>query len=383
MEVMRSAVLLLVLVLIPALMASQVNLNIIMPDKYLRELSDLSVLGKELWGTPLTCSVLKAYEGEMLRGALAQFNKTIVNDYLQFAKYMMESYKLMSGRVLPPPVQVTQAKLILGSAQAYLRAIQADVAALENVTQSFDFPECQTNATEDTLMKLANVTALSPEEAIEMVNSLKPGKVNPADCYFMMRLHEILTGLKKWISLKKMQLKELETRVNIYNRVIDGIIADMYAEKAATVLQSLADDLKIYTIAKILNDSLPVIASPEGDVQSMAYTVGKNMYSVTRYGFMISVASPYAQEIQVPEDCQGVFNTMSNFLVTLNVNMVNAKYGGLNKLASCFSIMLKSELNMSLKKHNENFSKLEDQVLQQEANLEKVVNAYKALICSG
>ncbi len=378
---MRAA-LLFTIALLPLLFASQVNLNIVIPKKYLQALSDYSELNQKLWGTPLTCSSLKAYEGEILRGALEQFNKTITNDYKQFANYMDETLKLLSGQLLPPPMQVSKAKLLLGAAQAYLRAIQADVAALENVTQNFHFKYCNaTKVTPELLLRVANVNSLTPEEAVQLVNEL--GKeVNPADCYFQMKLYEILAGLKKWINNEKSMLKELESKVNTFNRVIDNVISDMYGEKAATVLQSLADDLKVYTIAKILNNSIPVVSVPSGTVNERAYVVGKNLYSITRYGFIINVASPYAQSVSVPKNCEGVFEVMNNFLKTMNMNLVNSKYGGINNLASCFSKVMKSELNMSLKRHNMNFAALKKEVQQQQMDLEKVINSYEILLCS-
>jgi hypothetical protein len=362
--------------------ASQVNLSIVIPKKYLQALNDFSDLDQRLWGTALTCSALKAYEGEMLRGALEQFNKTIVNDYLQFTNYMDTILELLSGQILPPPMQISKAKLLLGAAQAYLRAIQADVAALENVTQTFHFKYCNaTNVTPELLLKIANVSSLTPEEAVQLVNKL--GKeVNPADCYFQMKLYEILAGLKKWINTEKSMLKELESKISTFNRVVDNVIADMYGEKAATVLQSLSDDLKVYTIAKILNSSIPVVSVPSGTVNERAYIVGKNMYSTARYGFIINVASPYAQSITVPKYCNGVFEVMNNFLKTMNMNLVNSKFGGINKLASCFSAVMKSELNMSLKHHNMNFVALKKEVQQQQMDLENVVNSYEILLCS-
>ncbi len=374
-------VLLLALIYVHLVTAANVDLSIIDSSKYLSELAQISKLEKTLWGTPLTCSALKAYKEEILRGALFQFNRTIIADYLQFAKYIMKTQELMSGRVLPPPVQVTQAKLLLGAAQAYLRAIQADVAALENVTQVFNFPYCETSATETTILKIADITKISPEEAVKLVSSLKP-KINPADCYFMKRLHEILIGLKKWVATKKMQLKELETRVSVYNRVIDGIIADMYGEKTATVLQSLSDDLKVYTIIRILNASLPVLKTPTGDLWSRAFTIGQNMYSIARYGFVINAASPYAQEVEVPRECNDVFNVTKTFLVTLDMNLINRKYGGLNKLAECFGLMLRAELNVSLRNHNMSFKALKAMTLNQMTDLDNIVKAYEMLTCS-
>jgi hypothetical protein len=362
-------------------MASQVNLSLLNPQKFSAELLQLSDVSHQLWGTPLTCSALKMYKAEMLRGVLDAFAANAQHDLRMFIHYMTESYKLMSGAVMPPPMQVSQAKLLLGAANAYLRALQADVAALENVSQAFSFPDCKSNITDSkVILMLANITDMSPEDVVKIAESLKP-KANPTDCYFQMKLHALTTALKKWIAEKKMQMKELETRMGVYNRVIDGIIADMYGEKAATVLQSLTDDLKIYTIAKILNSSVPVLSEPEGDVFARAYTIGQNLYNVTRYGFIINVASPYAQTVVVPKECRDVFGVMKNFLLTLNVDMVNSKYGGLNKLAMCFSLVMKSELNMSLRQHSNNFIMLMKQLGAQENELHKIVHSYDVLIC--